>query len=123
MNLKKSSCGEKFNLDWNYHSNHIEGNTLTYGGTKLLLLCDKTQGKHNFREYQEMSAHDVAIQKIQEYAKEKERFITESDIRDLNKIILVKNFLKYAITLDGQNTQKEIQVGKYKRQPKSCEAK
>ena len=22
---------QKFRLDWNYHSNHLEGNTLTYG--------------------------------------------------------------------------------------------
>mgnify|MGYP003509497680 FL=1 len=25
---------QKFRLDWNYHSNHLEGNTLTYGETK-----------------------------------------------------------------------------------------
>ena len=25
---------QKFRLDWNYHSNHLEGNSLTYGETK-----------------------------------------------------------------------------------------
>lgn len=29
---------KKLRLEWNYHSNHIEGNTLTYGETELLLL-------------------------------------------------------------------------------------
>lgn len=29
---------QKFRLDWNYHSNHIEGNSLTYGETKALIL-------------------------------------------------------------------------------------
>lgn len=24
---------QKFRLDWNYHSNHLEGNSLTYGET------------------------------------------------------------------------------------------
>lgn len=28
----------KFMLEFNYNSNHIEGNTLTYGQTELLLL-------------------------------------------------------------------------------------
>ena len=51
---------EKFRLEWNYHSNHIEGNTLTYGETKLLLLFDKTQGPHEMREFEEMKAVTAA---------------------------------------------------------------
>ncbi len=27
---------QKFRLDWNYHSNNLEGNSLTYGETKAL---------------------------------------------------------------------------------------
>ena len=35
-----------FRLDWNYHSNNLEGNSLTYGETKALLLFGITaQGK------------------------------------------------------------------------------
>ena len=33
---------KKFRLEWNYNSNHIEGNTLTYGQTELLILFGKT---------------------------------------------------------------------------------
>ena len=29
---------QKLRLDWNYHSNHLEGNSLTYGETKALIL-------------------------------------------------------------------------------------
>jgi len=37
---------QKFRLDWNYHSNNLEGNTLTYGETKALILFGITaQGK------------------------------------------------------------------------------
>ena len=35
---------KKFRLEWNYNSNHIEGNTLTYGQTELLLIFEKTNG-------------------------------------------------------------------------------
>ncbi len=52
---------KKIRLEWNYNSNHIEGNTLTYGETVLLLIFDQTKGNHEFREYEEMKSHDVAL--------------------------------------------------------------
>jgi|GEM_PF-282473 len=114
----------KFRLDWNYNSNHIEGNTLTYGETELLLkfgkLPEDTRSK-DFREFEEMSAHDVAVKLIEELAKEKERTLTESFIRELNEVILVKNFWKDAITPDGQPARKEIKVGQYKTAPNSVQ--
>jgi Fic family protein len=114
---------KKFRLEWNYNSNHIEGNTLTYSETLLLLLFDKTTGDHEMREYEEMQAHDVAIHQIREWAGDKERPITETDIRNLNKTILVKPFWKEAITLDGQATRRQIKVGEYKEQPNSVRLK
>ncbi len=42
---------KKFRLEFNYNSNHIEGNTLTYGETELLLIFGKTTGNHELREY------------------------------------------------------------------------
>ena len=33
---------KKLRLEFNYNSNHIEGNTLTYGETELLLIFEKT---------------------------------------------------------------------------------
>ena len=112
----------KLRLDWNYNSNHIEGNTLTYGETELLLFFDKMpeqSGSKDFREFEEMKEHDVAIKLIEELTKDKERSLTEGFICDLNKIILVRNFWKDAVTPDGQPTRKEIKVGDYKKTPNS----
>ena len=72
----------KFRLEWNYNSNHIEGNTLTYGQTELLLMFDKTTGDHELREYEEMKAHDAVVQLVRAYASEKERELSEADIRE-----------------------------------------
>jgi Fic family protein len=47
---------QKLRLEWNYNSNHIEGNTLTYGETELLLIQGQTVGGHTIREYEEMKA-------------------------------------------------------------------
>lgn len=106
----------KLRLEWNYHSNHIEGNTLTYGETELLIIQGKTTGQHELREYEEMKAHDVAIHHIRELAQE-ERPITEGDIRGLNQIILKEPFWKEAVTADGQPSRKQIIPGMYKTTP------
>ena len=108
---------EKIRLDWNFHSHHIEGNTLTYGETVALILEGKEEGIHPERDYMEIKAHDLAIEKIKEFVADKNRKITEADIRNLNQIILKEPFWKEAETPDGQKTQKEIIPGQYKKQP------
>jgi fido (protein-threonine AMPylation protein) len=107
---------DKYRLEWNYNSNHIEGNTLTYGETELLLFQGQTTGTHAIREYEEMKAHDVAITHIRELAQSSEG-ITEADVRNLNKIILKEPFWKLATTESGEPTRKQIIPGVYKDSP------
>ncbi|HEY1052495.1 MAG TPA: Fic family protein [Prosthecobacter sp.] len=107
----------KLRLDWNYHSNHIEGNTLTYGETELLLISGKTTGQHDIREFEEMKAHDVAIQHVRDLATDISRQLTEGDVRDLNKILLKEPFWKEAITQSGAASRKQIIPGDYKTTP------
>lgn len=108
---------EKFRLEWNYNSNHIEGNTLTYGETMLLLIKGKTTGDHDIREYDEMKAHDVAVDVVKNWAVNEVRPLTSGDICDLNKTLLVRPFWKAAITQTGEPTQKQIIPGQYKTTP------
>jgi Fic family protein len=110
---------KKFRLEWNFNSNHIEGNTLTYGETELLLIFDQTKGNHELREYEEMKGHDVALKLVYELAADKERNLSEKFIRELNEILLVRPFYKEAITPDGQPTRRLIKIGEYKSFPNS----
>lgn len=110
---------KKFRLEFNFNSNHLEGNTLSYGETELLLIFDDTRGNHSMREYEEMKAHDAAYLLVDEWAKDKERPLTEQNIKNLNEIILVRPFWKDAITADGQTTRRKIKVGNYKEHPNS----
>lgn len=110
---------KKFRLEFNYNSNHIEGNTLTYGETAMLLIFDKTEGIHELREFEEMKAHDVAYKLIQDWAKDAEHPLTEAYIKQLNKLILVRPFWKEAETKEGHPTRREIKVGEYKEYPNS----
>ena len=106
----------KLKLEWNYNSNHIEGNTLTYHETELLLVFGRTSGGHPMRDYEEMKAHDVAIDHVRELAAA-ERELSEAEIRRLNGIILKEPFWAPAETPDGQPTRKRIIPGEYKREP------
>ncbi len=115
----QKALDKKFRLEFNYNSNHIEGNTLTYNETELLLLFDDTKGGHTMREYEEMKAHDVAFQLVKDWADDEPHTLTESSIRQLNEIILVRPFWKEAITPDGQDTRRLIKVGEYKEHPNS----
>ena len=110
---------KKFRLEWNYNSNHIEGNTLTYGETELLLIFGETKGNHEFREYEEMRGHDLALKLVEQLAADSERNLTENFIRELNLAILKEPFYKEAITEDGQPTRRLIKIGEYKSFPNS----
>ncbi len=118
MPERQATLDKKFRLEFNYNSNHIEGNTLTYGETALLLIFDDTKGGHTMREYEEMKAHDVAYQLVRQWAQDP-RPLAEADVKNLNKVLLVRPYWKDAITPDGQATRREILVGEYKQQPNS----
>ena len=108
---------KKIRLEFNYNSNHLEGNTLTYGQTQLLLIYDKSTGDVSVSDIEEMKAHDVALCQIKKMAKEEERPLTELFIKELNQTILVKPFWKNANSQDGTPTQKRIEIGQYKTSP------
>ena len=52
---------KKFTVEYNYNSNHIEGNTLTYGQTELLLLFGKVSGEGELKDFADMKASQVGL--------------------------------------------------------------
>lgn len=107
---------QKFRLDWNYHSSHIEGNQLTYGETKALILFGQTAQAKPLKDHLEMTGHDEAIKNIEEVVKQK-RPLTEHFIRELHEIILKEPYKVKAITPDGKPTERTISIGQYKTIP------
>ena len=63
---KQYLLSQRFTVDYNYNSNHIEGNTLTYGQTELLLLFGKVSGEGDLKDFNDMKASQVSLKMIEE---------------------------------------------------------
>lgn len=107
---------QKFRLDWNYHSSKIEGNSLTYGETKALLLFGITAQGKPLRHHFEITGHNEAIKYVIDVVNNKEPF-TEYLIRQLHTILLKERYEVDAVTPDGKPTKRWIEVGQYKSAP------
>lgn len=110
---------QKFMLEFNYNSNHIEGNTLTYGQTELLLMFGKIDGDAKMHDLEEMKAHNVCLKRIQEEAKINDRPLTEYFIRELHRILLREDYEVKKQLLDGNITTYTVHAGQYKTRPNS----
>jgi cell filamentation protein, protein adenylyltransferase len=109
---------QKLRLDWNYHSNHIEGNSLTYGETKSLLLWGITAQNKPISDHLEIKGHNEAVEFLMSVVRNDEQYdISENNIRQLHQLILPKDSFSKAMTEDGIETRKKITPGKYKTQP------
>jgi len=113
---------QKFRLDWNYHSNHLEGNSLTYGETKALILFGITAQGKPLKDHFEVTGHNEAIEWVIDIVKQG-RPLTEKFIREFHKLILKESYKTKAITPGGQPTKKKVKIGEYKSTPNHVETK
>lgn len=111
---------QKMRLEWNYHSNAIEGNTLTLGETRSLILNGITAKGKPMKDHLDVEGHNEAILAIENAVKTKTPF-NEVFIRGLHKVLLKKPYSSPAITSDGKPTRKRIEIGQYKTSPNNVE--
>ena len=107
---------QKFRFDWNYHSNNIEGNSLTFGETKSLLLHNITAQGKPLKDHIEITGHNEAINALLDLTRG-ETPLTESFFRGLHTMILRERYQVEAQTSDGMPTKKWVEVGQYKVLP------
>lgn len=77
---------EKLYLEWIYHSNAIEGNTLTLNETKVVLEGITVGGK-TLREHLEVINHQEAILYVEEIIKNEEA-LSEWQIKNIHRLVL-----------------------------------
>lgn len=81
-----ASLRDKLALEWTYHSNAIEGNTLTLRETKVVLEGITVGGK-SLREHFEATNHHDAIQYIEEIVSKQET-LSEWQIKNIHSLVL-----------------------------------
>ena len=108
----------RFTVDFNYNSNHIEGNTLTYGQTEILLLFGKVIGEA-VRDVHEMTASNAGLRMMTEEAAVKGIPLTQNFIRILHKTLLREDYTVCHNLPGGIQTSYVIHAGQYKTRPNS----
>ena len=115
----RGRLSRRFTVDFNYNSNHIEGNTLTYGQTEILLLFGKVIGEADVRDVQEMTASNVGLKMMTEEADVKEMPLMQNFIRTLHKTLLREDYTVYRSLPGGMQTSYTVHAGQYKTRPNS----
>jgi len=78
---------DKLLVEWTYHSNAIEGNTLTMSETKVVLENGITIKGKPLKDHLEAINHKEAIEYVEELVK-KDTKLTEYDIKSIHYLIL-----------------------------------
>ena len=115
----RERLSRKFTVDFNFNSNHIEGNTLTYGQTELLLLFGKVTGEAQMKDLEEMKASNVGLKMMQEQAGLKDIPLTQNFIRQLHKTLIREDYTVHTKLPGGQQGSYVIHAGQYKTRPNS----
>ena len=115
----KIRLDQKFMLDFNYNSNHIEGNTLTYGQTEMLLMFGRVVESAMMKDLEEMKASNVGLKMVKVAALDKEQPLSEYFIRTLHQTLLREDYTVYRQLPDGTNTSYTVHAGQYKTRPNS----
>ena len=112
----KAQVEQKLRLESNYNSNAIEGNTLTLGETRNLILHGLTASGKPLRDHFDIQGHDSAFKAI-EVAINDDQELNEVFIRNLHRILLKEPYEMEAVTPDGRLVKRMISIGGYKTMP------
>lgn len=115
----KARLSRRFTIDFNYNSNHLEGNTLTYGQTEILLLFGKVIGEADVKDVQDMTASNITLNMMKEEALVKETPLTQNFIRTLHRTLLREDYTAYRMLPGGMQTSYTVHAGQYKTRPNS----
>lgn len=110
---------KKFTVEYNYNSNHMEGNTLTYGQTELLLMFGKVSGEASLKDFNDMKASAVGLKMVEEEVRQRKMPLTQNFIRQLHQTLLRENYTVYHMLPNGVQTSYVIHAGQYKTRPNS----
>lgn len=104
----------RFRLDWNYHSNAMEGNSLTQSETRSVMINNITIDGKPLKDVIEIRGHDSVISDILKIGKGELR-LSEKRIKEIHKTILDKGSAKDGEKL-GEWKEKNNHLINYKNE-------
>jgi len=110
----------RLRTDWTYHSNGIEGSTLSRGETHFFLSEGLTVEGKPFKDFVDAKNHAEAIDLLFDVVANKQP-ITQSFIKEINALILRGVEFTPAKNSLGQRVKKKAHPGEYKREPNHVE--
>lgn len=93
----------KFRLECNYHSNRIEGGTLTKPETRSIMIGNITVENKPLKDIREMQGHDEMMKEIFKIGKGKAR-LSEKRIKEIHKSVIV-----------AETPEAEQEIGQWKK--------
>ena len=111
-----SIIAKKLRVDWTYHSNSIEGSTLTLGETMFFISEGLTVEGKPFKDFLDAKNHVEAIDYLYELISNK-RDMTEYVIKEINALLLAGVTYTVAQNSQGEKVKKKLTPGEYKKQP------
>lgn len=103
----------RLRTDWTYHSNGIEGSTLSRGETHVFLTEGLTSGNKPFKDFLDAQNHGEAIDLLFDIVANKQG-ITESFIKEINALLLRGVEFTPAKNARGEHVNKKANPGLYK---------
>ena len=107
---------QRLRLEWTYHSNAIEGNSLTYGETRALLMHGVTAQGKPLKDHLDVKGHREALDYLERLVQGEEP-LTLAAIREIHRVLLGEPYEAVAETPGGQRTRRTITPGELKTQP------
>ncbi|MGB2972048.1 MAG: Fic family protein [Candidatus Competibacter sp.] len=107
---------EKMRVDWTYHSNAIEGSTLSRGDTLFFLQEGLTVEGKPFRDFLDARNHAEAIDLLFDVVASA-RPISEGLIKEINALLMSGVSHTPGQSPIGQPVKKSVHAGQYKRLP------
>lgn len=107
---------QRLRLEWTYHSNAIEGNSLTYGETRALLMHGVTAKGKPLKDHLDIRGHREALDYLERVVREEEP-LSLASVREMHKVLLGDPYDSWAETPDGQRVRRMITPGQFKTEP------
>jgi len=110
---------KKLKVDWTYHSNSLEGSTLTLGETFFFISEGLTVEGKPFKDFLDAKNHVEAIDYLYEIISN-QRDISEYVIKETNALLLSGVTYTVAQNSQGEKVKKKAGSGRVQETPQPC---